>query len=392
MSARRRLPWLIVVALIVTPGLDALARGERSAVAVTLEAPRERHLSPTRADHPGHLFREQIATFGLAGSTYRIAYKACVDPAHEGKVAPLEGYVGMPAPCSCNWYHSGFLFIRLNGRDIGTTPLSSMLVAETGERAILDLVWRDEAANVRARFVGLPGLDCLLCEVAIEPLQEITSVGIDLRCYPSFFTSYHKRDGARRIQTPGLLVEQGQDVTVPVAENWWAVYYDEIFDVAKGEGEGPCSMLISSSEGDIRFTPGSYAVGTSISLPADTRVVRMAFWEHRGMTNADALAQVREQAPMVREVLTTADFTPAAVTEFDIAEARAAVERALASEAARAALADRIEQMQAWLESNAPAGDVADLGVGAQEELLRSVDAYNSFKWEVKLIELLSEL
>jgi len=339
MPARRRLAWPIAGVFLTTvfsigTVADVLAQGERSSVAVSLEGPRERRL--TSAEHLGHLFREQIATFGLAGGTYRIAHKACVDPAHEGKVAPLEGYVGMPAPCSCNWYHSGFLFIRLNGRDIGTTPLSSMMVVESGERAILDLVWRDDAANVRARFVGLPGMDCLLCEVAIEPLQEITSVGIDLRCYPSYFTSYHKRDGARRIQTPSTLVEQGQDVTVPLADNWWAVYYDEIFDVAKGEGEGPCSMLIvPPADGEIRFAPGSYAVGTSIALPGETTTVRMAFWDHRGLSNADALALVAEQAEPVRELLAEADFTPAAVTGFDATEARAAGERALWSEVAR---------------------------------------------------------
>lgn len=395
MSARRRLPWLIVgvfsSALLVAGPAAAVAQEAGRSVAVSLAAPAERRLN--RDDHPNHLFREQTATFGLAGGTYRIAYKACVDPAHGSQVAPLEGYIGMPAPCSCNWYHGGFLFIGVNGRNIGLNPLSSMMVAESGERAILDMVWRDEVANVRARFIGLPGMDCLLCEVTIEPLQEITSVGVDLRCYPSYFTAHNRRDGARRIQTPSTLVEQGQDVTVPLAENWWAVYYDEIFDVAKGEGEGPCSMLIAPpADGEIRFAPGSYAVSTHISLPAETRTVRMAFWDHKGMSNADALALVRDQAPAVEELLLQADFTPAAVTEFDAAQARAAVERALASEAARAALADRIAQMQAWLDTNAPAAGGGDPGVAAQEELLRSIDEYNSFRWEVQLIELLSEL
>ncbi len=336
---------------------------------------------------------EQTATFGLGDLTYRIAYKACVDPAHGDKVAPLEGYLGMPGPCSCNWYHGGFLFIRLNGRDIGTTPLSSMTVVERGERAILDLVWRDEAANVRARFVGLPGHDCLFCEVAIEPLEDITAVGLELRCYPSFFTSWHKRDGARRIQTPAQLVEQGSPARAPLADNWWAVYYDDIFDVAKGEGAGPCSMLIVPEDGaEISFAPGSYAVTTGISLPADTTRVRMAFWDHKGATNAEALEHVRESADEVRGLLEDADFTPAAVTGFDVAAARADVERALAAEAAREALADQIEDMEAWLDSYAPAGDEGQPGVAAQEELLRSIDMYNGFRWEVKLIELLTEL
>jgi len=361
-------------------------------VGLGLAPPTERRLRPD-GDHPNHLHREQVATFSLSERSYRIAWKACVDPAHGDHVAPIEGYIGMPGPSSANWYHSGFLFIRLNGRDIGTTPLSSMMAVESGpERAILDLVWRDEAANVRARFVGLPGQDCLLCEIAIEPVVEITSVGVELRCYPSYFTAWNKRDGARRIQTPSQLVEQGEDVTASLAENWWAVYYDEIFDVAKGEGAGPCSMLIVPPEGgEIRFAPGSYAVTTQLTLPADTTRVRMAFWDHNGVTNADALAQVSGRADEVRALLEDADFTPAAVAGFDIAEARAEVQRALASEAAREALAEQIAQMQAWLEAAEPAAGDAP-GVAAEEELLRSIDTYNSFKWDVKLVELLHEL
>ncbi|MGD9495544.1 MAG: hypothetical protein AB7Y46_04440 [Armatimonadota bacterium] len=382
-----------VAACILLLPVSGWAQDERARVDLSLGAPTERRL--TSEEHRGHLFRERAANFSLAGITYTIAWKACVDPAHGGQVAPIEGYIGMPRPCSCNWYHSGFLFIRLNGRDIGTTPLSSMTAVERGERAILDLVWHDEAANVRARFVGLPAHDCLLCEVAIEPVQAITSVGIELRCYPSFFTSWHKRDGARRIRTPSQLVEQGPTVRGPLADNWWAVYYDEVFDVAKGEGEGPCSMLVLPTEGaEVLFAPGDYAVTTTLSFPPDTRRVRMAFWDHKGMTNAAAVEHVAGQAEAVRALLQSSDFTPAAVAGFDAEAAREQVLAALASEAARAALAQQIEQMQSWLEAYGPArgAEAGELGVAAEEELLRMVDTYNSFKWELKLIELLTDL
>ncbi len=382
----------MAVTLMAPDGL-LWAQNDGGSVGLNLGPARERRRG-AGGEHAHHLFREQIATFSLDDLTYRIAYKACVDPAHEGRVVPIEGYIGMPGPSSANWYHSGFLFVRINGHDIGTTPLSSMMAVESGrDRAILDLVWHDEAANVRTRFVALPGYDCLFCEVAIEPVQEITSVGLELHCYPSFFTSWHHREGTRRIQTPSRLIAQGETVTAPLAENWWAVYYDEIFDVARGEGVGPCSMLIvPPDDAQIRFVVGGYAVATTITLPPDTRRVRLAFWDHKGIPNAAALAHVREQADRVRTLLETADFTPVAVTEFDADEARAAVQRALASDAAREALAERIEQMQTWLENNAPVGGGGALGVAAEEELLRSIDAYNSFKWEVKLIELLEQL
>lgn len=391
MAIRASVPKALALILLA----PALAQAQPAPDAATAEvhAPKERRLEG--GEHDGHLFREQHAILSTGEVAYGIAYKACVDPAHGDQVVPLEGYLGMPQPCSCNWYHSGFLFISLNGRDIGTTPLSSMMATETGQRGILDMVWHDQAADVRVRFVALPGADWLGCEVAIDPTVETTSVEIGLRCYPSFFTAWHNRDGARRIQTPSQLIEQGDDVTIPVAENWWGVYYDEIFDVAKGEGSGPCAMLVLPDDAsDVRFAPGSYAVSTTITCPADARRVRLAFWDLKGMTNEEALAQVRAEADEVRATLEGADFTPRAVQQFDVAEVRESLERALANESIREALADRIDEIQGWLEQQpAEAGGEADVeDIRGQEQLLQSIDDYNSFKWHVKLLELIHGL
>ncbi|NCO37564.1 MAG: hypothetical protein COY42_07850 [Armatimonadetes bacterium CG_4_10_14_0_8_um_filter_66_14] len=214
--------WLALLSFAVPQA--ATAEEQPAGAELTLAAPHERDLGDYPG-HPSHTFLERTAGFRFGPVAYAIAYKACIDKAHGGKVAPLEGYIGMPVPTACNWYHSGFLFVSLNGQELGTTPLSSMLVAQRGERAILDLVWRHEVANVRVRFVGLPGSDHLDCEIALEPKQEITSVAAGLRCYPSFFTSHYKRAGARRIQTPGALVEEGNKATLEAGANWWGLYY-----------------------------------------------------------------------------------------------------------------------------------------------------------------------
>lgn len=383
----------ILLAGLLGAPLVAAAQQAGPLAEVTLRPASERTLD--HPDHPGHLFREQEARFNLGRAGYTIAYKACVDPAHEGKVAPLEGYIGMPAPASSNWYHSGFLFISLNGKDIGSTPLNAMLVAERGERAILDMVWQDEAANVRVRFLGLPDRDHLYCEVALEPRQDITSIMVELRCYPSFFTSWHKRDGARRIQTPATLIEQGKPATVPAADNWSAVYYDEIFDVARGEGEGPCAMLLVPDEAtEITFNPGSYAVNTRIGFAPEARRLRFAFWDFKGLPNADALARLREAGPALRDELAEMDFTPAAVRAFDVAAVRAELDRALQSEVARETLGDRLADIRNWLEKYAPAleGRPDASGIEAETHLLQSIDRYHGFMWEVKLAELISDL
>ena len=361
---------------------------------VSLSPTEERSLGDY-AGHQNHRFRQITANFSFGKNPYAISYQACVDPAHGDQVAPLEGYIGMPQPCSTGWYHSGFLFIQLNGQDIGTTPLGSMTVAESGNRGILDMVWHHPTANVRVRFLGLPEHDGLYCEIALEPKQEITSIVVLARCYPSFFTSWNHRDGARRIQTPSALVEQGTSVTVPATDNWWAVYYDEVFDVANGEGDGPCALMLLPQEAtDIQLSPQSYAVDTRITYPPGERRLHLAFWKFPGRPNAEVLTAVREDATAIRGELETTDFTPAAVKDLDIAALRAEVERATRSEAVKAYLGDRLAEVRGWLDESAPAlqQPAAAPSIEAEEKLLASVGKYYGFMWEVRLAELLAGL
>jgi hypothetical protein len=374
--------------------LAADGAGTGPTAGVSLAPTEERSLGD-HGDHSGHLFRRIAADFSFGRTPYAVSYQACVDPAHGDQVAPLEGYVGMPRPCSTGWYHSGFLFIQLNGQDIGTTPLSSMTVAESGRRAILDMVWHHPLANVRVRFLGLPAHDGLYCEIALEPKQEITSITVLARCYPSYFTSWNHRDGARRIQTPSTLVEQGRTETVPATDNWWAVYYDEVFDVAKGEGDGPCAlMLLPQEASEVQFSPQSYPVDTRITYPPDQRRLHLAFWEYPGSPNADVLANMRRDATAIRGELETTDFTPAAVRDLDIAALRAEVERATQSEAVQAYLGERLAEVRSWLDESAPAlqPQSATPSIEAEEKLLASVGKYYGFMWEVRLAELLAGL
>lgn len=373
-------------------GLAAAAwTAEAPTAVVGVEPPVDRELS---GQWEGQIHREMRANFGFGPINYAIRQTYRFHKDDPSKIEVGEGYIGMPAPCSCNWYHGGFLFIRVNGKDV-PVPASSMMAVESGQRAILDMVYHHQAANVRARFFGLPGEDWLGCEVTIDPTAEITKLDVDLRCYPSYFTAAYNRDGARRIQTPSTVIEQGDSQKGPLAEHWWAFYYDEVFDVEKGEGSGPCAMLVEPVEGaTIEYSPGSYAVGTSISFPPETRTLRFAFWDLKGSTNAEALENVRGQSQDVLEMLQRVDLTPESIQDFDVAAVRESLEEALASEQAREALSDRIDEIQHWLNETAPKleGNEGAPGVAAQEELLKSIDEYNSFKWEVKLIKLIYDL
>ena len=343
-------------------------------------------------DQKGRVSRSRTATLQLGANEYRIKYSVATEEGQPDRVFPVEGYLGMPVPCSTGWYHSGFLFIRINGQDIGSTPLSSMTVVEEGERGTVDLVWHHEAASVRARLIGLAGDDKLLVEIAIQPKTEITAVSVVARCYPSFFTSWHKRVGARRVQTPGALVMEGEPQTLPAADNWWLAYYDEVFDVARGEGDGPCAMAVLPEEAaEIKVEPGGYAVTTTVTYRPEVRRMRLAFWEFGGEENATVLGAMPAKALAAAEALRTGDFTPQRLAATDFAALHKEIAAVLASPGGRAALGDRAQKIAAWLDEHAPllGQPPAQADVAAAEKLLAAIDQYREHYWEVKLAQLL---
>lgn len=385
--------WLPTVLMAVAVAPRAAAQPPRSPVIASLAPWQDQRLQD--AAHPGHLFRSRDASLDTGAVRYVVKYCACVDPAHGDEVVPIEGYIGMPAPSAANWYHSGFLFVIINGQDIGRARLSSMVVAESGTRGILDMVWHHSLADVRVRFLALPQDDKLLVEVALDPKVEVQSLVLRTTCYPSYFTSWNHRDGARRVQTPSSLVRQGETTTLPAADNWWGVYYDEVFDVAKGEGDGPCGMLVLPEEAqELTVQATDYPVNTTISYRPQLRRLHLAFWDWTGHPNAEVLAAMPAAAERARAALQETDFTPATLREFDFAGARREVEQALASEAVRSQLGERLGQMQDWLAACEPlfAQPAVEQSIAGEERFLSAVGEYQQFSWEVKLAELLSTL
>ena len=343
-----------------------------------------------RGPHAGKQRAEQAFTFALGETVYRTRYSVVVDPKQPGKAFPSEGYIGMTGPCSCNWYHGGFLFVRINGLDVGTTKLHGGMVAETGSRAIADLVWDAEPARVRVRLAGLPGDDKLLCEVALEPKQPIKDIRLLLRCYPSFFTAWHKRDGDRKIATPAATLNQGQRVELPADKHWYAVYYDTIFDVAKGEGEGPCAaMFLPEAVKTARFNVGSYGVDTELACRPDARSIRLAFWDFRKQANGPVLARFRRRAEGWAKQLRDFDFTPASVRDFDRKAALAELAALTRAPEVRKQLGKKADGYRKRIEALVPTD--GQPGILQQAELVGLISDYRDFLWELKVAALLAD-
>jgi len=346
----------------------------------------------TKGKYEGKKRAEQKFNFSLGKRRYTLRYGVYQDPAKPEVAIPSEGYLGMPGPCSCNWYHGGFLFILINGKDIGGTMLKEATVAETRTRAIADFVWDAEPSVVRARFAGLPGDDKLFCEITLEPKQEIKSLRLNLRCYPSFFTAWMKRNGDRKIKTPAAAVyNQGQNVAVPGEENWYAVYYDTIFDVARGEGSGPCAVLFPPDMAKtVKFSVGSYGVGTTLECKPEARKLRLIFWDFRKVPNAEALAAFEKNSQQWLEQLQTFDFAPAAVKTFDPEAELAQLNRLGKPPEVQKRLGKKVDQFRKRIQALTIGPGKG--GILQQLELLSFAHQYREFLWELKLAALIADV
>ena len=296
---------------------------------VSLPAPAEARCTATLSKdekctygaHNGHQMASRDITLNTGKTNYAIRWNACVDPAHGGRTAWIEGYLGMPAPSSANWYHSGFLFLNVNGEDVGTYRPTTFAPTESGRRAAVDVVWPAAAGPVRARFVALPGEDALFLEIRLEPKQPPKSIALRLHAFPSAFTSWLKIKGDRTITTPARVEHQtpwepagekpppARTVPLEPAKDWWVLYSDGVCDVARGQGVGPCALLFLPEQirsAEVSLT--DYPVLTNVSADPAARSLR-------GRTNAQALEYVKQNAARCRTLLEKLDFTNAGLAD-----------------------------------------------------------------------------
>jgi uncharacterized membrane protein len=128
-----------------------------------------------------------------------------------------------------------------------------------------------------------------------------------------------------------------------------------------------------------------------VSYKPDGRRLHLAFWDLAGRTNADALQALPGAAEKTQAQFVRHTFTPEAVLQFGPEEARREITTALQSEAVRTKLGERAKEFLAALDRMAPAfdPDAAIPAVLAEEQFLTWREQYESFRWEMKLVELL---
>ncbi len=341
---------------------------------------------------PGHEVRKHRITLDSGAVRYTFMVSGCLDPSHGDQHPCNEGTFGMPDPSLANWYWGGFMKVLVNGTNATLYQAEEPRVLETGARGLIQIVWAHPAADVGLRLMMLPAGNHVLAELVWRPRADaaVETVALRLTCYPSFFTTARQRTGERHCRTPRVDMAEGQPLKLVPGEDAWLYYYDRVFDVANGEGDGPCAVLLDPSAvtaGSVSI--GGYAVTTAVDLDPEAGRTRLALYDFTGLSNADAGEYMEQHAADDQARLAEMDFRPGPVRGLDVAEFTAEVTGLLAAAAEDGeALKPQVDELLARMAELKPAADEGDWTAEADlaELLLRSPDIL----WKLKAFAVLN--
>lgn len=341
----------------------------------------------------GHKIETRNLTLQNSARKYVFQMTGCLDPSHGEQRPASEGNFGMPEPSVCNWYWGGFLKVLINGVNATAYRVVDVRVTEQGERGAVQVIWAHPEAEVGLRLVMLPGSNHVLALLRWTPRPGATlkDVKVQLTCYPSFFTSARARVGERHCQTPRQDLKQSQTLTLDPAQDIYLYYYDAVFDVAAGEGSGPCAALVGPQGvkgGKVNI--GSYAVLTELNLDPAAGEARLGFYDFTGLTNAEAEAYLKAQGTADHARLVALDFTPRGVQKLDLPALQAEGEKLLAAaaedgKALQPKMKELLTRAQA-LQNKATGGDWL-----AQAELISLLDGSQDMFWKLRTFAVLNQ-
>ena len=315
-----RLAWVGMIAALVV-GMALTATGSSAEGVAVLDGGPKLNAATWECT-AGHQIQKRQLTIDSGAVRYSFSICGCTDPSHGDQHPCSEGIFGMPTPSRANWYAGGFMKILINGADATLYGASDVRVLETGDRGSFQVVWAHPDAEVGMRMMMLPGGNHVLTDLTWRPREgkTVETVALQLICYPSYFTTFNHRDGDRHVMTPGTDVVQPESFDLVAEQDTWLYYYDTIFDVAKGEGDGPCAMAIDPPAlAGGRVSIGAYGTSTRIDLKPEPGGARVAFYDFTGLTNAQAEEYMTGHGAGDLAELAATDFRPDPVRELDVA-------------------------------------------------------------------------
>lgn len=340
----------------------------------------------------GHQVQRHLITLENEQVRYTFRYSGCLDDSHGDLRPSSEGNFGMPDPTSANWYWGGFFGLLINGEDAAKYELKDMRGMESGQRGGMQAIWAHPEADVSLRLLLLPDTNHVLARLVWAPREGavLNDVALNLRCYPSFFTAARNRRGERHCRTPRIDLQEPETLTLEPAEDTYLLYYDVVFDTERGEGDGPCAVLLAPDAIQSgRVNIGDYAVMTFIDLEPAAGEMRFALYDFTGWTNADAQAYMEANADRDLARLVATDFRPARLWDFDLEDLRAEAVGLLADAAEDGArFEEQVHELltrAADLHARAQEGDLA-----AEAELANLLEDSEDLFWKLRAFALLN--
>lgn len=379
-----------IAACMAMAAVTTLARSDGGTVSVRDSGPRT--AIGTWECVPGHTIEKREFSLENGRVRYSFAYSGCIDPSHGEKRPSSEGNFGMPSPVRGNFYAGGFIGVIINGEDAVTYRVVDMQALEEGTRGSFQAIFAHPDAEVGLRFMLLPEANHVMCQVSWRPREgaAIESVQVKLTTYPSFFTSFHHREGERHCKTPRTDQQEVSTLEIVPGEDAYLYYYDAVFNVANGEGDGPCATLLPP-EGVVggKVAIASYPVTSFIAYDPAADEARLAFYDLAGLTNAEAAAHLDENWQADQTELRRIDFRPKATQNLDVAIFSADMRRLLAEAADDGeALRPKVEKLLGRLgeeRAKAESGDwQAEAGLST---LLRDSE---ELLWKLRIFALLN--
>jgi len=264
--------------------------------------------SQSWGDYPRHVnHQRKLMRFFLDSGVerYTLQYSYCADASHAPLVETPEGYLGMPGPSSCNWYHNGFLYLMVNEKDAGRV-IPTIRFLEQGSRGLVQVLWSVDELQARCTLLMLPHDPTLYVELSALPREEIKSFEVRLVAYPAAYTS----QADRWTVTPVREVQQIQKLEIAPQDEWWLLHEDRKVGKGAGQEAGPCGVAFLPEEVESAYLDvGNYAVVTKLVARKEVARLRLALWDFGKKTNTEAAAYLRTQASRALETLRHTDFS-----------------------------------------------------------------------------------
>ncbi len=336
--------------------------------------------------YPGHEYhptKKWVAMLHCKPMSYALQHWACYHPSHAPYAIALEGQIGMTAPNSANWYSNGFFNFSLDNTSGRNYPIKAVRALDSGGRqASCEFVWELPQAWVRVRFLVIAGHWPLFCSIRQFPkTDKVPTLKVTLYCYPSGY--FH--DGMRAVTTAKRTIRAVNKVQLDPAQEWWAVFYDENYDLGVNNGVGGCAAIalpdtIATSSLEVTHYPCIWR----LTAKPGAKEMRFAFWDGLDKKNAELMAAVKPQLQRELQTLRDADFSPLRLRQAALDALRSEFNRYAAQTPGVDAEKRQFNALVSKLaELRQRMTGVVD--IAAEKEYLSTMDKLEELVWQVKM-------